>query len=155
MEQSFIHTTVNMRIGHAALIEESARVRGMHKSRLIALLLRKMTIHAKKLKHEFEVVKYQERGGEWNKVHFFPEKKEYEVFTDMRNNCKFSVSFLLAMAIEWFLEEILRNEETNVQTLCDKYQIQGYKCREKVDINYFCWHTVWLLDDDLAKIINK
>jgi len=156
MEISKVHTTVNLRISHAALLNQSAHTLRIKRSELMSLLLKKLMAKRKMRTHRFSTVAYQKGFGEgWKKVHFFPESKDYEVFTDVRNNCKFSVSYLLAMAIGLYLEELVSCGETNVRHECDKYKIISYECCGKLDKNNYCWHTVWILDEKLAKIITR
>ena len=157
MEESRVHTTVNLSVSDAQILYERANKLKMKRSELISLLLKKMMVKAKELQSSFETVKYQRGGSQegWKKVHFFPVKKDYEVFTDMRNNCKISVSFLLSMAIARYLDELLSLGAKKIAKLCDKYYIHHYECNGKVDKNNFCWHIVWGLDERVAKTIPR
>ena len=155
MEDFQVHTTVNLSVSDAQYLDECAKKLKMKRSKLMSLLLKMMMVKAKDLQKSFTTVQYHRRGSSdgWKKVHFFPLSKDYEVFTDMRNSCKISVSFLLSKAISSYLDELLSLGAKKVAKLCDKYYIHHYECNGKVDKNNFCWHIIWGLDERLAKTI--
>lgn len=148
-----IHTTVNLSREHATILNESAVKLRVSRSKLVVLLLRKLLVNLKKRKCNFTSVQYQKNAGHngWKKVHVFFEPVDYEVFTDMRNYYKWSVSALLAMAIDRYLDEILEGGKENFEKNFDKYLIHDYNCDGKLDRTDFCWHITWKLSQELAK----
>lgn len=152
-----IHTTVNLNTKHTILLNESSLKLNIKRSKLVVLLLRKLLANWKHKKCEFMSVKYQ-RNTEvegWKKAHVFFEPVDYEVFTDMRNCFKWSVSALLAMAISKYLNEILSIEKKYFKSYCDNYRIHGYARDGKLNKNDICWHIIWKLDEKFAKKLHK
>ncbi len=157
MKSQNIHTTVHITKSDASLLDESAVKLGIKRSRLTMLLMRKLLIEWKDLQCNFYSVKYQTSSSkdEWKTLHVFFSKVDYEVFTDMRNCFKWSVSALLAMAIRKYLIEILDNGIQNFQQDCDNYHIHNYKCKGNLNKNNFCWHIIWELDEKFAQKIPR
>lgn len=153
MDLSDIHTTVNLGLHQAVLLNESAVRLGVTRSRLVVLLMRKVLLHWKRMKRNFSTVKYQKSGTaqEWKTVHVFLRKEDYEIFIDMRKFFKWSVSALVAMAIKEYLHEILEGDRQHFQVECDNYKINNYECTGKLDNNKICWHIIWELDEKFAK----
>lgn len=153
MEQSIIHTTVHLRLSHAMLLDESAQKLGLTRSKLATLLLRKMMKNLKRMKQTHCPVKYQNNieMEAWKTLHVFFESRDYEVNTDMRKFFKWSVSALLAMALNWYIKEILEAGKENIEAYCDNYKVHGHKLYENIDKNKICWHTLWDLSEEFAK----
>lgn len=153
MQCTSIHTTVNLGFAHALLLNASARKLGVKRSQLIVLLMEKLLLLWKSMKRSEVTVQYQKKFSfeEWKVVHVFLTGQEYEVFTDMRNFFKRSVSYMLAIAIRKFLQEILDDGKEKFQSHCDNYEIINYKRTGKFDKNYICWHINWILGEKLAK----
>jgi len=72
----------------------------------------------------------------------------------MRNVCKLSVSFLLAIAMKKYLHKLLESGKHNVKIEFDNYKIHHYDCVGKLDKNNYCWHIIWVLDEKLTKPIH-
>ncbi len=157
MKKAIVHTTVHLCTNDAMHLNEGAEKLKMTRSQLMAILLKKMLIHIKDFKNTFTTVKYQKACDDqgWQVIHVFPEKVDYEVFTDMRNVCKLSVSFLLAIAIKKYLNQLLDLEKYTVKDEFDNYKIHDYDCTGKIDKNNYCWHTIWVLDKKLAQKLSR
>lgn len=153
MASTNIHTTINLSITHAALLDEAARRLGVKRTKIVILLLQKTMERFKQLKRKYGAVKYQEHciDATWKKVHVFYESNEYEVCIDMRKFCKWSVSALVAMGIECHLDELLAIGKNNIRGYCDRYHIHDYYLDGKLDKNIICWHIKWILSKELAK----
>jgi hypothetical protein len=63
----------------------------------------------------FSIIKYQERDPEikWFCLHISLTPEEYEHFIDMRKMFKKSVSYIIAFAIQKYLNTILKNHPKN------------------------------------------
>lgn len=152
-----IHTTVNLSQSQAMVLNESAGKLGIKRSRLAAMLLRKILAKWEKKQGTFVSVRYQKdmSGGGWKRVHVFFEAVDYEVFTDMRNFFKWSVSALLAEAIKLYLDEILACDKKKFKAYHNKYLIHSYERDGKLYKNNICWHINWKLGAEFAKEIQK
>ncbi len=153
MAHSTIHTTLNMQHSMAAVLDEYAAKIGIKRSGLVALLLRRFISNWKKMMRTMTSVEYQKNfsGDNWKKVHVFFEPVDYEVFTDMRNCFKWSVSALLAMAIRKYLINVQDPEKQDFFDQSDNYQIHGYHCEGKLYNNNICWHIIWELDEKFTQ----
>ncbi len=152
MKRDIIHTTINLSGHHAHLLDESARKTGITPTKMAVLLLRKLMPHWKKLKNNFMTVKYQQNqpNAEWTVVHMFFAAIDYEVNIGMRNKFKWSVSAMVAAAIQMFIEEIIDGDPEKTKDQCDKYTVDDFQCEGKLNKNKICWHTIWQLSDELA-----
>lgn len=156
MDTQKIHTTVNLSSKNAVSLEDAARQLHLKRSKLVAMLLRKMLKKAKSLQRYFTPVHYQKNidGDEWKVVHIFIDDRDYEVFIDMRNFFKWSVSALLAMAINKYLDELLNADSKVLKDQYDNYKIIDYHCDAKLNKNMICWHIKWELSEKLAQKIS-
>lgn len=153
MEQQFIHTTINLSTNHAAQLDEAAHRLRIKRTKLVVLLLRKLLIPFKNTKRSYGPVKYQGNDADdlWKKVHVFYEEDEYEVAIDMRKFCKFSVSALVAMAIDMYIEELLTIGKESIKAHFDRYHIHSYQLCRKLHKNSICWHIKWKLSEEFAR----
>ncbi|MCX7680342.1 MAG: hypothetical protein N2316_14165, partial [Spirochaetes bacterium] len=148
MARYSIHTTVNLLSVQANVLDDYARRLQMKRSELVVRLLHKVIANCEKMQRSFASVKYQKgkAGDKWKRVHVVFEHIDYEVFTDMRNCFKWSVSALLAKAISMYLEEIIVDGgRSSLNDKYDNYLVVGYNCLLKFDKNKICWHITWEL----------
>lgn len=153
MSQAAIHTTVNLPQSLAATLDAHAAYIGVKRSQLVVLLLRKFLASWKNMKRAMMSVEYQknELGEGWKKLHVFFEAVDYEVFTDMRNCFKRSVSALLSMAIRRYICGRVTDGKKDFWGDCDNYHINGYRCDGKLDRTGICWHIIWEMDEKTAQ----
>ncbi len=107
-----IKTSVYINTDKLAKVMEYSAANGLTYNEVITLLLKKMQADGGCNIRKFSAVKYQNDDPDKNwvtKTVYF-EEICYEFFTDMRKFFKISVSFLLAKAIDLFLETILMEE---------------------------------------------
>jgi len=142
MEESMkISTTINIRKDLHARIAEAAGTSGLSPQVLVSSLLRKY-LDDRRVKHSsFTRVRYQKRRGreQWKRMHVSPMCDEYEYSTDLRKVCKMSVSFLIAYAIEQYLDELLMKWGKNV----DSYRYSNYAIINTMLDDVSCWVIYW------------
>lgn len=157
MKQQNIHTTVNLSFKNTELLDKNACRLGMTRSRLVVLLMRKMVVQWRSLKRNFTSVKYQKNacGEKWKVAHVFFEVKDYEMFIDMRKFFKWSVSALVAMAINMYLDEIASGGKENLKQHFDNNKVIDYKCTAQLNKNTICWHIYWELDEKFAQKVSR
>jgi hypothetical protein len=89
----------------------------------------------------FTLVRYQARGALTN-WHCFPisfKKEENEFFTDLRKLSKCSVSYLVAIAAEQYLNELL-NEGANRHNYAE---FTAYAIGKRIERDVVCWEFYW------------
>jgi len=86
-------------------------------------------------------VRYQKRGerGNWRHMHLTLRPDEYEFFLDLRKVFKFSVSRLVAYAIEKYLEEIVKKLSNG----SDNYRYKNYMFQRVIVDDVICWILSW------------
>ncbi|MBN1534236.1 MAG: hypothetical protein JXA20_16305 [Spirochaetes bacterium] len=91
----------------------------------------------------------------WNHFHIVLSEKEYEYFIDMRKLCKRSVSFLVALSVNKYIEEVIA-ELTNIKTeKTDNYQFLSYiLIGERID-NVISWRIYWDLPRKGMRLAKK
>ncbi len=142
MDTICLQTSVNINRDNLLVLEQSAECFGISISDLITMLLRKMLIDNENRFKKLETVKYQPDDPEKNwtikKVSFKPE--DYELFTNMRMFYKLSVSFILAKAIDQFLDDIIENFGKIQNNYLEKlWEI----CRQECDSSVI-WTVNWI-----------
>jgi hypothetical protein len=90
----------------------------------------------------FMGVRYQPKRarGTWRCFCIRFENEEYEVFTDLRKISKFSVSFLVAIAVERYLGKMDRCAGGNVNNYTG---LPCYTLARKVAAGVTCWMHYW------------
>jgi len=93
-------------------------------------------------------IQYQEKCSpdEWHTFHVRFRPDEYEYFLDLKKILKFSVSGILAIAVNKYLPAITKTD------ICDNYQFQNYIIgRETID-GVICWRLAWGFTPKLVQI---
>ncbi len=155
MKSKQINTTVHLSADDANRLDEGAKKLGKKRSELMMDLMYRVLVHWKKLQQVFESVKYQQSTGcEWSVKHVSLLPVEYEVCIDMRKFFKYSVSGILAFAIQVYLDEMLETGEKTVRGQRDNNQVAFYTFQGKMNNNTLCWSIIWHLTEDLARKAN-
>ncbi len=123
-----IDTTVNVSEGILFRLDEAARRLGITRSGVISALVVRFAGRGDRGCGVWMRVKYQERlkSGSRRKAHVRLKADEYEFFVDSRKVFKFSVSFIIAQAVELYLEELLKEIKGNA----DSYRYSNYAMME-------------------------
>jgi len=138
-----ITTTLNIHINNLLKISRTAdRLNKTRKDIIVLLLMRMMKDH-RLFSRSFSTVKYQRNddSGNWHCFHIRFRPDENEFFVDLRKVCKVSVSCLLAMAVERYLNEIIqviKNEFVDNYPLFENYVLR----QEDID-GIISWRIYW------------
>ena len=137
-----IITTLNIHLDVLSNISRAAGRLGKSRKDIIVLLLRRIMRDHHLFKHGFSTVKYQldDDSGNWHCFHIRFREDENEFFVDLRKLCKFSVSCLLAKAVERYLGELQKNTEKKV----DNYRnFNNYVLHREVVEGIISWRIYW------------
>jgi hypothetical protein len=115
-----IRTTVNMTREVYEMICSVSRKSGMSKTTVIKILLRKISTKEKRVKM-WKRIEYQKRNSsqEWQTFHLSIEEAEYEYYLDLRKLLKKSLSLIIFIAANEFIEIVNT-------TLSDNYPFFNY-----------------------------
>ena len=142
-------TTMCVRGETREKLEAASLAAGVSRSRLVSSLLN----YASKRMHVDRSsrggIRYQERleGIERGRMHLRLRNDEYEFFIDMRKVWKMSVSFLVAYAVELFLDELLQKMTMNP----DNYRYRNYAMTKVYAGDVICWIFYWGIPRKLIK----
>ncbi len=104
-----IDTTINIRDEILLRIDEISVACDVSRSRVVSLLIRHVMNRHKADKNRFSRVKYQQRDpeAEWKRPHIVLEYDLYEKSIDLRKLLKMSVSHIVQVAFNQFIDEII------------------------------------------------
>lgn len=144
-----METTLNI---HAHILEKislAARFRGMSRSEMIILLIKKAMDDIPDPARIGRMVRYQRRSmpTEWRTFHVQLRMDDYEFFLDLRKLLKMSVSLILAYAVKKFLDKLVKANTT------DNYQYRNYVVIKEYIDNIVSWRFIWGYPPNLARII--
>jgi len=135
-------TTLNIHKDILSKIMYASERLGKTKRDLIVLLLMRIMKNHNLFKHNFSTVKYQpdDDKDKWRCFHIRFREDENEFFSDLRKVSKFSVSFLVAKAVDNYLDKTLQDLEKAV----DNYPyFKNYILYHEVVDGIMCWHSYW------------
>jgi hypothetical protein len=81
-----------------------------------------------------------DREGRWHCFAVKFKTDENEFFADLRKLCKCSVSFLVAIAVEKYLDDML---EENRKGIYDYTGFSGYQILKELSCGILCWRHYW------------
>lgn len=104
-----IETTMNIDRDVAARLDAAAARLGVTRRHLVSSLLGYAQRKPRDAEARGNRVRYQERRekSRWCTIHVSLRKDEYEFFIDLRKVMLLSVSFIIAWAIEQYLDELI------------------------------------------------
>jgi hypothetical protein len=135
----FIYTTLNVNKSCLQKIQHAASTSGKSCNTIIIILLKKMMDDQQYKARCGKRLQYQDRcnPNEWHTFHVRFRYDEYEYFMDLKKILKFSLSGILAIAVNKYLLKLMK---TNI---CDNYHYQNYVIgRETID-GIICWRLAW------------
>ncbi len=140
-------TTVNLLERSYRKLKYASGTAGIRSSVLVSSLLNYTRLRAKPAGLVRGLVKYQNRcpGSHWHKLHVCLREDEYEFARDLCKVWKMSVSFIVADAIERYLDELI--EKMMVKT--DNYRYRNYASSRIVIHDVTCWIYYWGLPPNL------
>ncbi len=106
-----IETTINIKYDLLAKIADVATSQSISINRIITILIDKMLKRCPIQAKLFNTVKYQETKDDiiWHTLHVSFNEDVYEKALDLRKVMKMSVSFIVARAIEIYLNEVIKD----------------------------------------------
>jgi hypothetical protein len=132
-----IHTDVMTQISHAA-----TKINKSQRDIIVMLLIRIVQNHSG-LQRGFTTVKYQPDAGKeaWHKFHICYRSDENEYFGDLRRFCKYSVSYLVAIAVEKYLDQLIGDKTEKGR---DNYAcFRNYVLYQEVVDGILSWRIYW------------
>ena len=134
-------TTVNIGLEVHNRLTKAADDAGISRNAMVSSVITYSCRMTKPRAIERGLVRYQGREGnsKRRRVHVRFRDDEYEFFHDLRKVWKMSVSFILAVAIEKYLDELLRLLVKNP----DNYRYRNYASSRIIVDNVICWVLYW------------
>jgi hypothetical protein len=107
---------------------------------LVVMLLMKIMRDVDRFQGGFTLVRYQKRDPlkRWRCFSISFRTDEYEFFTDLRKLGKFSVSYLVAMAVERYLDELLDGKKRH-----NYFRFTHYTIGQRIENDILCWEFYW------------
>jgi len=137
-----IKTTLNIQKGVFEKISAAAEKLNKSRREIIVLLLMKLMRDYNSFRFRFSAVSYQPDADEdsWHCFHINYKEHEYEYFTDLRKLTKFSVSFLLRIAVYRYLDKISEGFDKPI----DNYsRFKDYTVLKKEVDDFLIWTFIW------------
>jgi hypothetical protein len=136
-----LRTTININLDVLVEITAAAIRLEVSRRKLIVRLLMRIMRDISRYQGEFTLVKYQPYDplGRW---HHFPivfRKDENEFFTDLRKFSKYSVSYLVAIAVREYLPEILAEQKKSRHN----YSYNEWALGLRMVRGALCWEIFW------------
>ncbi len=147
--EMIINTTINIRRDFFERIVAAAEQTGVTPGTVVSALLRHYTNKATRQEAAWGRVRYQRQqpGVEWKKMHFKPCLDEYEFCIDLRKVLKFSVSCLVAHAVEQYLDELVLLWGKRI----DNYHFHNYAMSQFNENDVSIWIYYWGIPKKLLK----
>ena len=145
-----METTLNVHIDILTKITRAAQIKGISRSDLIILLIKKTMDAISDPVRIGTMVRYQKRmkADDWHTFHIRLRMDDYEYLLDLRKLLKMSVSLILAYAVEKYLGKLIKGNIT------DNYQYKNYIVIRELIGNIISWRFIWGLPPNLEKLIN-
>lgn len=136
-----IETTINLNSNIISLISRAALLTGFSRRDIISSVMRRLGDDHKEMTITWTRVRYQKRdvNPNWHLLHITLKPDEYEYFLDLRKVFKFSISYLISIAIEKYLHEILKILRDNI----DNFRYCNYLFTRKIVDGVVCWTLSW------------
>jgi hypothetical protein len=125
---------------------------GKTRREIVVMLLMKIMRDIEGFQGGFALVRYQERDPlkRWHCFSISFRKDENEFFTDLRKLGKFSVSYLVAIAVERYLDELFEDGDNG-----HNYALfTHYAVGQRTEGGIVCWELYWGDPVDTPKTIN-
>lgn len=150
-----IETTINIGTQEFAGLVHAIAHAGTSRRGMVSAMLKYLAVKSRKCPAEWGRIKYQERrpGEEWKRLHVRLQRDEYEFFLDLKKVMKMSVSHLIAVAINLYMDEMLGELKCDV----DSYRYRNYAMSKIFIEDVTCWIFYWgipqvLLEPPVKKI---
>ncbi|MBN1532682.1 MAG: hypothetical protein JXA20_08475 [Spirochaetes bacterium] len=147
-----IETTINSNTSTRLVLERAVGLSGLPVSVLIMMLLRRIMMERKMHTYALRPVRYQrgDRESIWCRVHINLSFRDYEYLLDLRKFYKMSVSLLIAIAVNLYLDSVLAEFLLKNTNKTDNYTFQNYILIQEVYGSVICWKIYWGLPENLG-----
>jgi hypothetical protein len=137
-----IATTLNIHRDVLTQIKDTSILFDKAQREIIVLLLMRMMRNHYKFRKMFCTVKYQRKDVKtnWRCFHIKFREDENEFFVDMRKFCKISVSYLLAIAVNKYLDELIESFDKPVDNY---HRFKDYVLLHEEVEGVFSWRIYW------------
>jgi hypothetical protein len=138
-----IHTTsINMHRDTRGSIRRAAKTHGMSQRDIVVLLLKRVMQDIMTMQGEFTAVRYQpdDKNGDWHCFCIQYYSDEYEFFNDLRRLCKYTVSYLVAIAVKKYMAELMGEKEA---IIINYLNYAHYAVGVDSMKGILCWHFYW------------
>ncbi len=151
-----VETTVYMHKNTLEMLNRGAAITGRTRTFIIKRLMRRVMHDNRKMLKSHSRIKYQERDlkENWHRLHIVMNEYEYDYCLDMRKFFKMSVSFILAFAVNRYLDEI-KYELLDVNQNTDNYLYRNYVLIKKTIDGVICWQIYWGIPRKLPDITSE
>ncbi len=137
-----IDTTINIKLNLLSKIAEVSAIYNISFNRIIAILINKFLGNCSNKAKLFNTIKYQQTGDDivWHTLHVSFSEDIYEKALDLRKVMKMSVSFIIARAVELYLEQVIK--ELSQRSKADNYS-QDYVFISSKCNGLLCFSIFW------------
>ncbi|HNV45473.1 MAG TPA: hypothetical protein PLE73_02640 [Spirochaetota bacterium] len=137
-----IKTTINIHVDTLGRVSAVAGALNMPRRDIIVALLMRIMKHNARFRRGFSTVTYQpdDPRGVWRCFSISFKKDENEFFVDLRKVCKRSVSYLVAIAVEEYLDDFVAE---HINGMHNYAPFRHYVLRQEVIDDVICWHCYW------------
>src|SRR4030043_2099750 len=134
-----IETTLNIQAMILTKINQAAQLSGTTRTFVIVTLMKKVMNETQNQVLCGARVRYQDRRkpDDWHTFHVQLKPDEYEYILDLRKLMKMSVSYILAYAVEKFIDELILKKDT------DNYLYTNYVIVKDIIDDIICWKLIW------------
>ena len=143
-------TTINIDLPYLKKLTSASIVLSTSRTAIISALLNHMS--RKKLHHLASKlgIEYQPRllDHQWHVFHIKLTRDEYDFFQDMRRICKMSISYLIAFAIQNYLNELIKLFRGKI----DSYRYHNYAIIQNTIGNVISWAIYWGIPEKLLEV---
>jgi hypothetical protein len=137
-----IATSINIRNEIFGTLSRAAVKLSISRRDIIVRLLMRIMRNIDKHQGGFTSVRYQPDGpgSGWHCFSIKLNPDENEFFSDLRKICKCSVSLLVAMAVEKYLNDML---EEKLKAIYNKSPFVNYIIHRELVDRVICWRIYW------------
>lgn len=132
-----LNTTIYLRHDLRVRLNEIGNDVGVKPAVIIKKALKKYTHKLCKKSFVYRLIQYQEKNRGYSRFHISWTPVENEKLCDLKRVCKFSVSLMVALALEYYFSP------TEDEGEVDNYQNNDYTFVSKKEENVISYHFYW------------
>jgi hypothetical protein len=136
-----LRTSINMDPSVHKEVSFAAARLGKTRQEIVKMLLRRILCDIDCYQGGFSLVKYQPRDPlkRWKCFSITFRKNENEFAKDLRGLSKFTVSYLVAIATERYLEDLLEDSDCRHNYV----EFPHYTVGQRIENGIICWELYW------------